>query len=91
MFDTSTAAQGYSPEDRLLSLAELGQLVGLKGTATKTLVRRPGFPPPVRLSQRVPRWWRSEVERWLETQRAPLQPNAGYCGSIPRRHARRHH
>jgi hypothetical protein len=61
---------------------------------------RPGFPAAVRLSQRVVRWWRSEVIAWLNTQRstyAPIHPVfhgrtvGSPCPSIGRGRARRHH
>lgn len=87
---TLVAPHPGGPGDRLITLAELAQLVGLKTSATKALVRRAGFPPAVRLSQRTPRWWYSEVVGWLEGQRSAYQP-APCAGLRPRRPRRSHH
>lgn len=75
------------PGDHLITLSQLAELVGLKTSATKALVRRSGFPPAVRLSQRTPRWWYSEVLAWLEAQRSAYQPAP--CPGARRRHPRR--
>jgi predicted DNA-binding transcriptional regulator AlpA len=85
---------GYHPDDRLLSFREVAELVGLQASATKALVRRPGFPPVVRLSQRTPRWWRMEVLRWLEAHRTTYSTTSfstGYCAATPRRRPQRAH
>lgn len=94
----STIQPASSPDDVLLSLTDLSAIVGLGHTATKCLVRRPGFPNQVRLSQRVVRWWRSEVMAWLHEQRWTYQPVVAVplsgttpCPSIRRGRARRHH
>lgn len=77
-----------SADDQLLSLANLGALIGLGHTATKCLVRRPGFPASVRLSQRVVRWWHSEVLAWLDTQRSTYNPPSQPASPVPWRAAR---
>lgn len=54
---------------------DIAQLTGLKRTyVTDKLVKQPDFPPPaIRLSQKIKRWDRVEVDRWLEQKRRKIR------------------
>jgi predicted DNA-binding transcriptional regulator AlpA len=70
----STEPQPPPEEDRLLDMSDLETLIGIKRSAVKNLVSRPGFPAPVRFSQRLVRWRRSEVWAWIERHRSAYRP-----------------
>lgn len=53
--------------DRLLSLAEVERLTGLRSSALYLRVQRNEFPAPLRISSRCSRWRESEVIAWIES------------------------
>ena len=51
--------------ERLLALANVEDLTGLKKTSLYGLIRKGAFPPPVRLTRRASRWPASQVQAWI--------------------------
>ena len=63
---------------RLLTIADLQQLLRCGRTTVYARTREPGFPRPLVISAAAYRWWEDEVIAWLEQQRAeaPLRSRA---------------
>lgn len=53
-------------QQRMLRIAGVEELTGLKKTTIYRLVREQRFPAPVRLSHRCSAWQESAVCEWLE-------------------------
>jgi excisionase family DNA binding protein len=51
--------------ERLMTMAEVTQLVSLSETMVRTLVQARRFPSPFLVSRR-PRWRRAEVKAWMK-------------------------
>ena len=54
---------------RLLSPADLADKLRVSRTTAWAMRRRPGFPRPVDLGERVTRYVESEVDAWIAAQR----------------------
>lgn len=55
-------------ENKLLTLSEVCELVGLSHTSIHRLRVEGDFPVPVRLGRATIRWRRGEVEKWLASR-----------------------
>lgn len=51
--------------ERLLALANVEELTGLKKTSLYGLIKKGAFPAPVRLTRRASRWPASQVQAWI--------------------------
>lgn len=51
--------------ERLLALANVEELTGLKKTSLYGLIKQGAFPAPVRLTRRASRWPASQVQAWI--------------------------
>jgi prophage regulatory protein len=51
--------------DRLISLAQVEHLVGMKSSAIYKRIAQGVFPVPVRLSARCTRWKLNQVQSWI--------------------------
>jgi len=51
--------------DTLITIKEIGQLLGLSRSSVYVLTKSPDFPKPYSLTPRCLRWERLEVETWL--------------------------
>ena len=65
-----------SPDD-LLTITEVGALVGLSVETIRTYRRRGTFPTPDRHFERTPVWRRDTIEQWAKARRAPGRPPKG--------------
>lgn len=61
--------EGAIQTNRLISRQQVGELFGLRRSATYELTRRPDFPPPVVLSSKCLRWPVDEVVAFAEKLR----------------------
>ncbi len=68
--------QPLSP-DRLLPLAEVERLSGLRSSALYLRVARGEFPAPLRVSARCSRWRESEVLAWIAALPRGIGPRPG--------------
>ena len=66
-----------SPTDRLLSLAEVERLTGLRSSALYLRCARGEFPQPLRISSRCSRWRESEVTAWVAALPRGIGPRPG--------------
>lgn len=62
--------------DQLLTAQELADLLSLNQATIWRQVSAGGFPRPLYVAIRRPRWRRSEVEAWLEARR--MAPSEAY-------------
>lgn len=62
---TSTHITEQFSGDALLSIREVGPIVGLGPSAIYARIARGEFPAPRRLSARCSRWKASELKSWL--------------------------
>jgi predicted DNA-binding transcriptional regulator AlpA len=53
--------------DTLITIKDLGQMLGLCRSSVYSLVKSEGFPKPYSLTARSLRWEKLEVEAWLES------------------------
>lgn len=51
--------------DTLITLKEIGELLGISRSSVYVLIKSPDFPKPYSLSARCQRWEKLEVEAWL--------------------------
>ena len=51
--------------DTLITLKEIGQLLGLSRSSVYVLIKSPDFPKPYSLTARCQRWEKLEIEAWL--------------------------
>jgi predicted DNA-binding transcriptional regulator AlpA len=51
--------------DTLITLKEIGELLGVSRSSVYVLIKSPDFPKPYSLSARCQRWEKVEVEAWL--------------------------
>jgi predicted DNA-binding transcriptional regulator AlpA len=51
--------------DTLMTLKEIGQLLGVCRSSIYVLIKSPDFPKPYSLTARCQRWEKLEVEAWL--------------------------
>jgi prophage regulatory protein len=51
--------------DTLITLKEIGQLLGLSRSSVYVLIKSADFPKPYSLTARCQRWEKLEVEAWL--------------------------
>ena len=51
--------------DTLITIKDLGQMLGLCRSSVYSLVKSEGFPKPYSLTARSLRWEKLEVEAWL--------------------------
>ena len=51
--------------DALITLKEIGQLLGLSRSSVYVLIKTADFPKPYSLTARCQRWEKLEVEAWL--------------------------
>lgn len=51
--------------DTLITLKEIGQLLGLSRSSVYVVIKNPDFPKPYSLTARCQRWEKVEVEAWL--------------------------
>ena len=73
--ESESGPQDQQDTDRLIRISDIRALFKLGRTAAYELTRRPGFPVPVRISNRCLRWWASEVNAYARTlQREGTQP-----------------
>lgn len=66
-----TQTNNNHANDPHLSRKELEVLTGLKKTALKEALKRPGAPAPIRYNQRVFRYRLSEVLAWIDSLQKP--------------------
>ena len=52
--------------DRLLTIQEVVQMVGLSRASIYAMVKRDKFPGPYRAGTRAARWKSSDVQRWID-------------------------
>ena len=71
----------------LLTFEEVADLLRLQRTAARNRLNMPDAPRPIHISQRSPRWIRSDVEAWLRALQAPsvITMPASNRGGRPRR------
>lgn len=67
-------ARNDAQTDRLLRLAQVQEITGLKRSTLYDLIQQPeaeggGFPPPVKIG-RISAWPESEVRSWIEARKA---------------------
>lgn len=55
--------------DTLITLKEIGELLGISRSSVYVLIKSPDFPKPYSLSARCQRWEKLEVEAWLLSRR----------------------
>ena len=55
--------------DKVLTLRELEEVVGLRKTAIYSAIKTNEFPRPIKLTARKSGWLKSEVQEWLELRR----------------------
>ena len=55
--------------DKVLTLRELEDVVGLRKTAIYSAMKTNEFPRPIKLTTRKSGWLKSEVQEWLELRR----------------------
>jgi predicted DNA-binding transcriptional regulator AlpA len=93
----STAMKPAMDDERIqrlppyLSAAALGdQVLLLRRTATREVIGRPDFPPPIELGGRHRLWVTAEVVAWLERQpRLQVRPMPASLASVRRFRGRR--
>lgn len=51
--------------DTLMTLKEIGELLGLSRSSVYVLIKSPDFPKPYSLTARCQRWEKFEIEAWL--------------------------
>ncbi|WP_419922328.1 helix-turn-helix transcriptional regulator [Candidatus Poriferisodalis sp.] len=57
-----------APPPRLMTAAEVQQLLGIGRTVLYRLQRDHGFPDPIRLATKSVRWRADEVTAWLDSR-----------------------
>lgn len=58
---------GKQPQrERLLRIAEVESMVGLKKSSLYAAIRQGGFPAPVKLSRRAVCWPASAIDAWIK-------------------------
>jgi prophage regulatory protein len=50
---------------KILRRKEVIDRVGYSSTRFDALMKEPGFPAPVKLSERTPGWIESEIDEWI--------------------------
>ncbi len=55
--------------DKVLTLRELEDVVGLRKTAIYGAIKTDSFPPPLKLTARKSGWLISEVHAWIDRKR----------------------
>lgn len=58
--------------DTLITLKEIGQLLGLSRSSVYVLIKSPDFPKPYSLTARCQRWEKLEVEAWLLSRKGTV-------------------
>ena len=53
---------------KLLTLPEVAEALRCSRAQVYTLIKRDGFPRPVKIGQRNSTWLASEVQEWIEAQ-----------------------
>ena len=53
---------------RLIKIADVRALVGASKSTIYSLIKRDGFPKPIRLGSRAVRWYESEIVAWLDAR-----------------------
>ncbi len=57
--------------DKLIPIAEVVELVGLKKPTIYKYIRHGNFPKPVKIGKRASRWSLNAVLEWIEQQKEP--------------------
>ena len=65
---TATPAPAEAKPDRLVRLAEVEMLTGLKKSSLYNLLRAGKFVKPVRLSSRCTAWSYAAVQAWIQAR-----------------------
>ena len=65
---TATPAPAESKPDRLIRLAEVETLTGLKKSSLYGLTRAGKFVKPIRLSSRCTAWSHAAVQAWIQAR-----------------------
>ena len=53
--------------DRLLRMEEILAMLGISESTLRRMIDEGRFPKPIYIAQRSPRWWRSEILKWIES------------------------
>lgn len=71
----------------LLTFEDVCGILRLQRTAMRHRLNMPDAPRPIHISQRSPRWIRTEVEAWIRSNQAPsaMTLSAPSRGGRPRR------
>ena len=56
--------------DRLLSIDEIAEILGVNVRTVNRLVSGGRLPPPIRITRKLVRWKLSELQRWLDARQA---------------------
>jgi prophage regulatory protein len=65
---TATPAPAEAKPDRLIRLAEVETLTGLKKSSLYSLTRAGKFVKPIRLSSRCTAWSHAAVQAWIQAR-----------------------
>ena len=61
--------------DRLMSIQEVVEMVGLSRATIYDMVKRNKFPPPYRAGLRAARWRMSDVQKWIAALTTATESN----------------
>ena len=54
--------------DRLMRIDEILEMLGISENTLRRMIKEGGFPKPIYISPRSPRWWLSDIMKWLESR-----------------------
>lgn len=57
--------------DKLMGRAEIGRALGVGYTRTREIIKRPGFPRPIKRLTGMLIWDGDQVEAWIAEHRKP--------------------
>ena len=62
-------------DDRLLSIKEVLEMVGVSKSTLYKMIAEDRFPRPVRIRLRGARWWQSEITEWVNSRPRATEEN----------------
>ena len=51
--------------DRLIGIKELVEMLGISENTLRRMIKEGRFPKPINIAPRCPRWWLSDILKWL--------------------------
>ena len=70
---TSESSSNVGNDDTLLTQREVTELLSVTARTIQRWLANGDFPPPIKLSNRIIRWRRDDIDSWLTCRVAPAK------------------